>query len=98
MPVETLPNIAKNSVGCRIAVQPATGIGKSDTGGRRLCIADKNVLIHHAVYPWLCSYRKVGTPAKTFFISATKRKSQPRSRLLTVLKIIGPNALPNLAL
>jgi hypothetical protein len=41
---------------------------------------------------------KMSTPAKTFFISATKRKSQPRPRLLTGPEITQPNGLPNLAL
>jgi len=67
-PDETPPNIAKNSVDCRIAVQPATGIGKSDTSGRRLCTADRNVSSHHARYPWLSPYRKRG-PLDHFFLT-----------------------------
>jgi len=67
-PAETLPNIAKNSVGCRTAVQPALGFGKSDTGDGRLRIVDKNGLRRHAGYPWLSPYRKKG-PLDHFFFA-----------------------------
>ena len=78
---EMLPNIARNSVGYRTAVQLATGIGKSDTNGRKLCIVDKNVLSHHAAYPWLSPDRKRG-PLDHFFLTPSHRAGFPPPRLI----------------